>query len=70
MLREVIREFAQRMMDAEVRCGAGYGEDRVNSRNGYRQRGRDAQGGTIELALPKLRRGSSFPSFLEHQRRG
>ena len=35
----MIREFAQRMMDAdvEVRCNAGYGEvtpDRVNSRNG------------------------------------
>ena len=43
MLREMIREFAQRMMDAdvEVRCGAGYGDvspDRVNSRNGYRRR--------------------------------
>jgi hypothetical protein len=41
LLREMIREFAQRMMDAdvEVRCNAGYGEvspDRVNSRNGYR----------------------------------
>jgi putative transposase len=39
VLREMIREFAQRMMDAdvEVRCNAGYGEvtpDRVNSRNG------------------------------------
>ena len=43
VLREMIREFAQRMMDAdvEVRCNAGYGEvttDRVNSRNGYRRR--------------------------------
>ena len=42
LLREMIREFAQRMMDAEVevRCG-GYGEvstDQVNSRNGYRRR--------------------------------
>ncbi len=43
VLREMIRQFAQRMMDAdvEVACDAGYGEvtaDRVNSRNGYRRR--------------------------------
>ena len=55
VLREMIREFAQRMMDAdvEVRCNAGYGEvtpDRVNSRNGYRRREWDTRAGTIELA--------------------
>ena len=48
MLREMIREFAQRMMDAEVevRCNAGYGEvtpQRVNSRNEYRVAFRDGQ---------------------------
>ena len=74
MLREMIREFAQRMMDAdvEVRCNAGYGEvtsGRVNSRNGYRRREWDTRAGTIELAIPKLRQGSYFPSFLEHRRR-
>src|ERR1700759_1311534 len=74
VLREMIRGFAQRMMDAEVevRCGAGYGEvtpDRVNSRNGYRARDWDTRAGTIELAVPKLRQGSYFPSFLEHRRR-
>ena len=74
VLREMIREFAQRMMDAdvEVRCNAGYGEvttDRVNSRNGYRRREWDTRAGTIELAIPKLRTGSYFPSFLEHRRR-
>ena len=46
--REMIREFARRMMDADVeaRCNAGYGEvtpDRVNSRNGYRRRERDTR---------------------------
>ena len=70
----MIREFAQRMMDAdvEVRCNAGYGEvtrDRVNSRNGYRRREWDTRAGTVELAIPKLRHGSYFPSFLEHRRR-
>jgi len=74
MLREMVREFAQRMMDAdvEVRCNAGYGEvtpDRVNSRNGYRRREWDTRAGTIELAIPKLRQGSYFPGFLEHRRR-
>jgi putative transposase len=72
--REMIREFAQRMMDAdvEVRCNAGYGEvtpDRVNCRNGYRRREWDTRAGTIELAIPKLRAGSYFPWFLEHRRR-
>src|SRR6201985_2670551 len=70
----MIREFAQRMMEAdvEVGCNAGYGEmtpDRVNSRNGYRRREWDTRAGTIELAIPKLRQGSYFPAFLEHRRR-
>ena len=68
LLREMIKEFAQRMMDAdvEVRCNAGYGEvtpGRVNSRNGYRQREWDTRAGTIELAIPKLRQGSYYPDF-------
>jgi putative transposase len=74
VLREMIRAFAQKMMDAEVEvaCGAGYGEvspGRVNSRNGYRPREWDTRAGTVELAIPKLRHGTYFPSFLEHRRR-
>jgi putative transposase len=74
LLREMVKGFAQRMMDAdvEVRCNAGYGEvtpERVNSRNGYRRREWDTRAGTIELAIPKLREGSYFPAFLEHRRR-
>ena len=74
VLREMIRGFAQKMMDAdvEVRCNAGYGEvtaDRVNSRNGYRRRDWDTRAGTVELAIPRLREGSYFPEFLEHRRR-
>jgi putative transposase len=74
LLREMIKGFAQRMMDAdvEVRCNAGYGEvthDRVNSRNGYRARDWDTRAGTIELAIPKLRQGTYYPEFLEHRRR-
>jgi putative transposase len=74
VLREMIRQFARRMMDADVeaRCNAGYGEvtpDRVNSRNGCRRREWDTRAGTIDLAIPKLRSGSCFPSFPEHRRR-
>ena len=74
LLREMIKGFAQRMMDAEVEalCGAGYGEvspERVNSRNGYRQREWDTRAGTIELAIPKLRQGSYYPEWLLERRR-
>ncbi|WP_396992216.1 IS256 family transposase [Nonomuraea phyllanthi] len=74
LLRTMIREFAQRMMDAEVEqlCGAGYGEvssERVNTRNGYRARPWDTRAGSIELAVPRLRQGSYFPDFLLDKRR-
>ena len=69
LLAEMVREFAQRLMAAEVDAlaGAGWGEqspDRVNHRNGYRPRPFDTRVGTIELAIPKLRRGSYFPDWL------
>jgi putative transposase len=74
MLRTMVRQMAQRMMDAEVEglCGAGYGEvssERVNSRNGYRRREWDTRAGTIELAVPKLRSGSYYPEWLLERRR-
>jgi putative transposase len=74
LLREMIRGFAQKMMDAEVEdiCGAGYGEvsqDRVNCRNGYRRREWDTRAGTIELAVPKLRQGTYYPEWLLERRR-
>jgi transposase-like protein len=74
VLRTMVREMAQRMMDAEVEqiCGAGYGEvsaERVNSRNGYRRREWDTRAGTVELAVPKLRSGSYYPEWLLERRR-
>jgi len=74
LLREMIRGFAQRMMDVEVEqlCGAGYWEvspDRVNSRNGYRRREWDTRAGTIELAIPKVRQGTYYPEWLLERRR-
>jgi len=74
VVREMVREFAQRLMAAEVDVlvGAGWGEvspDRVNQRNGYRARPFDTRAGTIELAIPKLRQGSYFPDWLLDPRR-
>lgn len=74
LLREMITTFAGALMNAEVDslCGAGYGErtpERVNSRNGYRERTWDTRTGTIDLAIPKLRTGSYFPDWLLEQRR-
>ncbi len=72
-LRELIQDAAQRLMDIEVAavCGAGHGErspDRENQRNGYRPRRWDTRAGTIGLNIPKLRKGSYFPTFLEPRR--
>jgi putative transposase len=74
LLREMVREFAERLMAAEVDvlCGAGYGEvtpERVNSRNGYRERRWDTRVGTIDVPVPKLRSGSYFPDWLLEPRR-
>jgi putative transposase len=74
LLRTMVRQMAQRMMDAEVEqlCGAGYGEvsdQRTNSRNGYRRREWDTRAGSIELAIPKLRSGSYYPEWLLERRR-
>ena len=74
LLREMVRTFVQALMSAEADavCGAPYGErsgDRVNRRNGYRPRRWDTRVGTIDLEIPKLRRGSYFPSWLLEPRR-
>src|SRR5271165_616830 len=72
-LREMIGFAAQRLMELETegRCGARHGErsaDRRNQRNGYRERDRETRAGTVELRIPKLRKGSYFPGFLEPRR--
>ena len=72
-LREMIGFAAERLMalETEALCGAAPGErsaDRLNQRNGYRDRNWQTRAGTVELRIPKLRRGSYFPSFLEPRR--
>jgi transposase-like protein len=72
-LREMIGFAAQRLMELEVGevTGAAHGErspDRLVQRNGYRERDWQTRVGTVELRIPKLRRGSYFPAFLEPRR--
>lgn len=72
-LRDMIGFATERLMDMEVQglTGAGYGErspERSNSRNGYRERSWETRAGTVPLRIPKLRRGSYFPAFLEPRR--
>ena len=58
-------------LDTESLCGAAHGERtdaRRNHRNGYRDRDWETRAGTVELRIPKLRRGSYFPGFLEPRR--
>jgi len=74
LLRAMVKEFAEALMsaDADAVCGGGYGErspERVNRRNGYRERGWDTRVGSVELAVPKLREGSCFPDWLLQPRR-
>jgi putative transposase len=71
--REMIGFAAQRLMELEVAglTGAGYGEkspERLVQRNGYRERLWETRAGTVELRIPKLRKGSYFPGFLEPRR--
>lgn len=74
MTREMVKTFAEFLMssEADARCGASHGvrsPDRVNSRNGYRQRAWDTRAGSIDLDIPKLRQGSYFPDWLLEPRR-
>jgi putative transposase len=73
LLREMMAYVANRMMDLEVEnvTGAAHGErspTRINHRNGYRQRAWGTRVGTVDLEIPKLRKGSYFPAFLEPRR--
>jgi putative transposase len=73
LLREMVGFAAQRLMELEVESltGAAHGErsaERINHRNGYRDRVWETRAGAVELRIPKLRRSSYFPGFLEPRR--
>ena len=73
LLRERIGFTAERLMELEIEglTGAGHGKrspDRLTHRNGYRNRSWETRAGTVDLKIPKLRKGSHFPGFLEPRR--
>ncbi len=73
LVRDMLSFAAERLMEVEVkaRTGAGHGDrdpGRLVQRNGYRERGWDTRAGRIDLEIPRLRKGSYFPSFLEPRR--
>ena len=68
VLRQMVQFMAQRLMDMDVEslCDAGYDQksaERLNSRNGYRERAWETRAGAVELKIPKLRQGSYLPGF-------
>ena len=72
-MKELAEEVLQRLMayDIDGRIGAGRyerNEERTTQRNGYRERTFDTRLGTLDLKIPKLRKGSYFPGFLEPRR--
>ena len=70
---EMIGFTAECLMALEVEglAGTAHSErspDRITYRNGYRDRVWETGAGTVELKIPKLRKGSYFPGFLEPRR--
>jgi len=73
LVRELLAFAAEQLMEWEVEAATGAPKGvrsplRSAQRNGYRDRPWETRAGRIELAIPKLRKGSYFPSFLEPRR--
>ena len=73
LIREAVRLVCQELIEVELTANIGADRyertaDRSNERNGHRSRVLSTKAGDVELAIPKLRRGSFFPSILEPRR--
>ncbi|WP_405803488.1 IS256 family transposase [Streptomyces sp. NBC_00210] len=73
-IRAVCERILQELIEAEAtaRIGAEWNEhteSRTTWRNGHREKSLTTQAGDVELAIPKIRAGSFFPSLLERRRR-
>ena len=74
LLRSLLQTVINSLLSAEADavCGAEYGQaspERRVQRNGYRHRDLDTRGGTIDVAVPKLRTGSYLPDWLLERRK-
>jgi transposase-like protein len=73
-IRSSLERILQQLIEAEAAEGIGAGphghtESRAVQRNGHRPKLRSTAAGDVELAIPKLRRGSFLPALLERRRR-
>jgi putative transposase len=74
IIRRSVELVLQALIEAEATEAIGAAphqrsDARTNQRNGRRARLLSTKAGDVELAIPKLRRGSFFPSILERRRR-
>ena len=74
LIQEAVRLVCQELIAAELSSAIGAeryerSDGRTNERNGHRARVLTTKAGDVELAIPKLRKGSFFPSILEPRRR-
>ncbi|MGD8149349.1 transposase, partial [Ornithinimicrobium sp. Y1694] len=74
LMRHLLQSIINSLLsaDADAVVGAEYGRptpDRVAQRNGYRRRPLDTRVGTLEVAIPKLRKGTYFPEWLLERRK-
>jgi transposase-like protein len=74
LMRQLLQTMINALLsaDADAIVGAEYGRPtpgRTAQRNGYRHRDLDTRVGTIDVAIPKLRKGTYFPEWLLERRK-
>lgn len=74
LMRDLLQTMINALLcaDADAVVGAEYGRPspgRISQRNGYRHRDLDTRVGTIDVAIPKLRKGTYFPEWLLERRK-